>query len=361
MRSDKGITMPHHALILGYSLNNRAKLFAVQPGSLLHHTLIVGQSGSGKSFLVARLLEEILVQTSARIVVLDRNGDFRDFGVPADAVWTMLKTSSELEHVRKLATDSGRNSVDSVQAFGDTWSKTLVAHLSTDKDERRQSTDTSHFGPLRLNWQNLQEQQDVLLAVDASLQTRTLLGLKACRENLEWALSERPLQAPPPNLRGLIEVADRFANQNINLERYEYVKSLTREHWEAVQATLLDLLRKHAALWYAPQTYGKQASPDLCDFIDLPFVSTNESENHPWQALLLGLDAATPPDARLVAEVTLWRLWKRVKEARSIALRQSESRVFRVPTFVVVDEAHTFAPADPTDALTKRVTERLRL
>src|SRR5690242_349192 len=41
------------------------------------HTLIVGQSRSGKSMAARRLIEEILTWTDARVVILDPNADFR--------------------------------------------------------------------------------------------------------------------------------------------------------------------------------------------------------------------------------------------------------------------------------------------
>ncbi|NVM24158.1 MAG: DUF87 domain-containing protein [Desulfobacterales bacterium] len=37
---------------------------------------VLTQSGSGKSFLVGRLIEELVIKTNARVVVLDPNSDF---------------------------------------------------------------------------------------------------------------------------------------------------------------------------------------------------------------------------------------------------------------------------------------------
>src|ERR1700731_2408602 len=41
------------------------------------HTLIVGQSRSGKTTAARRIIEEIINWTKARIVILDPNADFR--------------------------------------------------------------------------------------------------------------------------------------------------------------------------------------------------------------------------------------------------------------------------------------------
>ena len=45
---------------------------------LANHTLIVGQSRSGKSTAARRLIEEIVLNTSARVVVIDPNSDFSE-------------------------------------------------------------------------------------------------------------------------------------------------------------------------------------------------------------------------------------------------------------------------------------------
>src|ERR1700757_4339674 len=52
-------------------------LVRVPASALAAHTVIIAPSGSGKSFFLGRLIEEILTNTRARCVILDPNGDFR--------------------------------------------------------------------------------------------------------------------------------------------------------------------------------------------------------------------------------------------------------------------------------------------
>src|SRR5262245_3561735 len=69
-----------------------------------NHTLIVGQSRSGKTNAARRLLEEILQWTQARVVILDPNADFRLLGSIKNATedddfnsrWRRLAKSIEL-------------------------------------------------------------------------------------------------------------------------------------------------------------------------------------------------------------------------------------------------------------------------
>lgn len=53
------------------------------------HTAIIAQSGSGKSFFLGRLIEEIILQTSARCLIFDPNADFTKIKDTApEKLWT---------------------------------------------------------------------------------------------------------------------------------------------------------------------------------------------------------------------------------------------------------------------------------
>lgn len=50
---------------------------------LVNHSLIVGQSRSGKTTVARRIVEEIVLQTRARVVIIDPNADFVTIDKPA--------------------------------------------------------------------------------------------------------------------------------------------------------------------------------------------------------------------------------------------------------------------------------------
>ena len=54
--------------------------FALDAGGFDRHTFLCGQSGSGKTYALGTILEQILQETSLRIVVLDPNSDFVRLG-----------------------------------------------------------------------------------------------------------------------------------------------------------------------------------------------------------------------------------------------------------------------------------------
>ena len=70
------------------------------------HTFLCGQSGSGKTYALGVLLEQLLLNTELRMVVLDPNADFVRLGqarpeAPADAADRLAKTD-----VRVLGADA---------------------------------------------------------------------------------------------------------------------------------------------------------------------------------------------------------------------------------------------------------------
>jgi hypothetical protein len=57
--------------------------FALDAAGFGRHTFLCGQSGSGKTYSLGVLLEQLLMQTSLRIVVLDPNSDYVRLGQPS--------------------------------------------------------------------------------------------------------------------------------------------------------------------------------------------------------------------------------------------------------------------------------------
>ena len=59
----------------------------LKPEGMLRHHIVIGQSGSGKSFMLGRLIEEMVLHTHARIVILDLNADFGRLDAVNEKVW----------------------------------------------------------------------------------------------------------------------------------------------------------------------------------------------------------------------------------------------------------------------------------
>ena len=62
------------------SSSGRACASALDAGGFDRHTFFCGQSGSGKTYALGTILEQLLLETSLRLVVLDPNSDFVRLG-----------------------------------------------------------------------------------------------------------------------------------------------------------------------------------------------------------------------------------------------------------------------------------------
>src|SRR5689334_7559519 len=102
-------------LVLGTQTNDSSKLISLSPQGMLHHTLVVGQSGSGKSFFVARLLEELIARTRARLVIIDPNGDFARFDEPTSA--HPVASVERLRAIAALCRSMGIATIDDPEDF----------------------------------------------------------------------------------------------------------------------------------------------------------------------------------------------------------------------------------------------------
>jgi DNA helicase HerA-like ATPase len=79
-------------LHLGWLLDRSDKVpVKLNASGLTSHTAVIAQSGSGKSFTLGRLLEEVISKTRARLLILDPNSDFVKFSEVNEGVWSDAK------------------------------------------------------------------------------------------------------------------------------------------------------------------------------------------------------------------------------------------------------------------------------
>ncbi|MGZ6574470.1 MAG: ATP-binding protein [Solirubrobacteraceae bacterium] len=69
-------TAPRRARLAVGNLSLVEAPFSLDPGGFDRHTFLCGQSGSGKSYSLGVVLEQLLLETDLRIVILDPNSDF---------------------------------------------------------------------------------------------------------------------------------------------------------------------------------------------------------------------------------------------------------------------------------------------
>jgi len=79
-----------------------------------------------------------------------------------------------------------------------------------------------------------------------------------------------------------------------------------------------------------------------------------------WNACIIGLDKARIDDGLLAVNLALFRLWNSSQHQwRNVESDNNPGNDPRVPTFIVIDEAHNYAPTEHRNAVQKRVTDKL--
>ena len=105
------------------TIPKEVKQAAVQ-GLLGNHTLVVGQSRSGKTSAVRRIVEETLRWTDARVVILDPNADFRWLKqVTSESKLEKLDKSGQFRTAWAQIAKGIRIAAHGEDAWGIQWSK----------------------------------------------------------------------------------------------------------------------------------------------------------------------------------------------------------------------------------------------
>jgi DNA helicase HerA-like ATPase len=82
------------------------------------HTAIIAQSGSGKSFFLGRLIEEIMLKSKARCLILDPNGDFRRINEIDEELW---RSDQVLTQKYDIKTGMGKLTLETKDEFAKKW------------------------------------------------------------------------------------------------------------------------------------------------------------------------------------------------------------------------------------------------
>lgn len=158
------------------------------------HTAFIAQSGSGKSFGLGRLLEEILCKTRVRILILDPNSDFVQFSEVARERWTDDKFKGEFD----LS--------DTADAFTNAWhTKEFRIATAREVSDLGLSHQRALAVPISLSWGRLVPSEiATYLGFSIAQHTREIHALDTVWRNARdlWSDSSKPF-----SLRHFVAVA----------------------------------------------------------------------------------------------------------------------------------------------------------
>ena len=413
------------------------ELFVTAADNIAAHTVIVAQSGSGKSSFLGRLIEEILLRTKARCLIFDPNADFRAVHeVAGEELW------EEAHYDRtgcfgKLPHEASRNRffADWIQVETEVFSSspTLPHEKATAESEAYRRLQ------LQLWWPSLKAETIFEEVDDISVRNQlyhchsfvnaighlllfypkvTLEGKGASgsiepkhRHGLVNAivghlLEERKVTFEPRDpveqaeelwrcwqvirsrssslLRAEREFAQRHINSQFNeqdiLERLKYGYSDGKRTWTfdtlaghlwlkqgAIGAGESDVHdwfhRARKALRYVDDEVGRFYFGKVREYLSGVIVPVHVPPLSREMARLTIVDLASFSDRSTRLLAVNWMLsdvWKLAEAARDKALKEPESNDTRVPTFLVLDEAHNLIPSEPRGRAELALREQFR-
>lgn len=304
-------------------------LVPLDAGALGCHTAVLAQSGSGKSFLVGRLIEELLLKTRARLIVFDSNSDFVRLSDTDSRVW---KTPALQPWLSKR---------DTLSSFKARWARTKLTLLS--------SRNLPGAHSLRISWGNLTDHERASVMgftpVDQpELFWALVLAGEIARDR--WANREEP-DFDFEHFRG---VADELCDYLLGMDGPDDISEHTIAGSLRVLGPKLALRFRTLVRAMGDFDIWRGAGDGERDIAD---VIARSSDSSAVVIDLLSLETEAERLA-LVARV-LAAAWGSAREAYSAALRDVGELDRRVPTILVIDEAHNLVPHQPKSPAAEHV------
>jgi hypothetical protein len=358
-------------------------LIKVPATALGSHTAIVAQSGSGKSFFLGRLIEELILKTKARCVILDPNADFR-----------------------RINETVGEERWSSAQ-YNQRDSRGFLPHEATAQTfsvEWQAVEKKVHGGPrlpneagdrLRLDWPSLSMEvlADAVVpmlrselyhchefvkeigglialkytastgarrarAPDIIGETSRMLGrlrgmtTQERRDRLGEIFDEEQLSKASEEASGIVSGIGPVSSSVRNRLR---VMRIRQRMDRAIAAS--DYISEEVARYY----FGKAREYIAQGIVQFIITDSNRPNTPPPPIEVIDLPSFPDNKTRYVAlNSMLTTIWERARVDWALAIAKPENVDERVPTFVVVDEAHNLIPRENQDLAVLALREQFR-
>jgi len=398
-RVNRGLD-PDYWLRPGATLGNHSdsSLISVPAGATGNHTAIVAQSGSGKSFLLGRLIEELATKTKARLLILDPNGDFLQIEeIASDALWD---TAGYHPNKRK-----GFLPTEPREEFKDAWDQITAKVRSASRAE------TIPVTPFDLPWSSLSPDflnadlnpilasevhhcHRFVQAVTELSVGKVLTGHKSIgvleeaeqlldrlrrmpndtdftvqRDSLARQYSTDALVSHRVRLR-LTSSAESFKRlfpdqpaEQLKTQFLETIhKSIEEEHIQRALETLIRLpkyISEEAGRIYFGRARRYEESGIFTARLEYETEETVVAELARLE--VVDLSSIVDPEMRRLAVSSLIATeFERLRSARQAAISGGTEQDLRSPTFLIVDEAHNLIPAGEVDKARAALREQFR-
>jgi len=367
------------------------ELVTVHPETMATHSIIVGQSGSGKSFFLGRLIEELVLQTKANLLILDPNADFiRVHKIQDSTLWTQATYDLD-NHRGKLPHEDSRqtfkyrwNSIPTKvltrrvpikKAYPNTyplvlWLPSISADLLFDEESTLQSQlyHCHAFTQAIVKLTMLKQAGDEF-AKKLGMTAENAIS-EAERLYKIWSADFAAQKAPviSKTARLVVEINKAFDKKQLvkvipSLEEetrrklgFTWYSEADSEWWKKVVRLMspwqINQLLNHAikSLSYVDNNAGRFYFGKVREYLGTNILTGKPQLDAGKKGRITVIDLPSLGDysTRLLAiNVVIRDEWNRARADWAYALEQSADKDDRVPTFIVLDEAHHFIPAEP--------------
>lgn len=366
---------------------------------LAAHTAIIAQSGSGKSFFLGRLIEEILLQTSARCLVFDPNADFRRIHESDTAA---LWTDAKYDHKKKRGKLPHEGSQEEFTSRWDLISKRIRLGSAPNAQETRAAPGTPKDDQgqrpterLQIWWPSLDM---ALMAEELNPMLHT--DLYYCHEvvqsfahvfDLKYSASREPKDLLV-EVEGVFDVARALCKHEDKLRQTlerefagaQIVKDLNSRGFPQPREGFVYLDPRvqvpESAIESTTNTFIESALK-IVDEVSLEVerfyfgkarmfqrtgILETTVQNRAWigsptkRLEVVDLPSLDRTTKLLVIDSILTSEWELAQENWERALAQEPQKDSRSPTFIVVDEAHNLIPKDSKNKAAIAVREQFR-
>jgi DNA helicase HerA-like ATPase len=323
-------------LLLGSLLGYKKPLVPIPLSSekFSKHTAILAQSGSGKSFFLGRLVEELLLKTECKVLILDPNSDFVRIHEVEKGAW-------EDDGLKPWFTTE-----DTLEKFERGWNGIGKLTLTN-----RSLGDVAL--PFRVLWSSLTEQEaTTLLQIDpqrdAGQYWLLITALAITNRDNPGGFTFFKFEAVAKELAAFKQKDAPLEKAWTGVDSFPSFTSLTTAEDAGVFITKLHVMSG----WGIWATESEQEDDDAADLAgaDLKTQLTNSFFGAADEYRLVTVDLQSLDSLRerqLVTALVLNSGWTWATRSQAARLEDPTGPYEdqRRPVFIVIDEAHNLVPA----------------
>jgi hypothetical protein len=352
-------------------------LFQVPPAACAAHTAIIAQSGSGKSYFLGRFVEELVLRSRSKCLILDPNADFRRVAeVADDALWADTKYDMNQQR-GKLPHESSRAEFvtgwervqirvrGGVRSHEPNVIPITVPWLSVSADFLAEN-----LGPVERT--GVRNCHNFVRAIHDLLTLRAIISQRESSDYLTGSerLLRQALNSPEDfsatvneewGLSGISEIAIEGAIKDLKaiLRADNLSCDIVRRASDQLMTDALTAARsidETAKRFY----FGKLGACRATGVIDGDIFLPRRAEQISPRIDVIDLPSIDDSTRLLVVNAVLQTEWEAARRSWELALQNPPEDDTRVPLFIVVDEAHNLVPREPRNLAEAAVRDQFR-